>query len=280
MENEKKKKGSGLSSIAPGYIVADVANNMASGNGAADAASAMAQGEAAQAAWNEPAMAATASETMPGLGGIAAGAATGYQQIKGTQAALKGKEMSMPQQVALALPTFGLSMVANKLFGLGGSRTNIEEKMREDLAKQEINVANAGVKEWELNEKFKASRDEKDLVGKDIINSAKLWQLQGYKDADAAKQEAIANKALELGIVREHHGTMDFADNADFAKFASEQLAAKEPTQAQRTVSESPRDRKVRKKAEVDQVLSMGAQPTQSPRYDINLSDIYKNPYL
>jgi hypothetical protein len=167
-------------------------------------------------------------------------------------------------------------------FGIGGeSRTKGEQKAREQLAKQGINVENSGVKEWELNEKFKASRNEADLTGKDIINAAQLWQLPGYATATPEKRQAIADEAIKQQVVRERLGQIEINPNDAFNKFATEQLAAPAASTGggdnRRQVAEA---KKERKRAQVDQVLSMNAQPTQGPRYDMNLSNIYKNPYL
>lgn len=299
---KKKQQGMGLSSIAPGAVVADAVESGFDGAGSEVAAEATANASSltnpaapgymsgynlapsigpTQLAADEAELAA--SQGGPGMGGIMAGAYTGYQQAKGAQAALKGENMSLTQQAALALPTFGASFLYNplkKAFGFGGQSTHQEEKLRQQLAEQGINVNNAGVKEWELNEKFKQSRNEADLTGKDIINSAKLYQLQGYKDASEQKRLAIADEALKQNLVREHHGTMDFGTNAAFEEFVKNQLAAKESSGNQTDRRVQSENKKERKRAQVDQVLSLNAQPTQAPRYDINLSDIYKNPYL
>lgn len=47
--------------------------------------------------------------------GVIAGAYTGYQQITGLQQALQNKPLSWQQQAALALPTFGASLVYNPI---------------------------------------------------------------------------------------------------------------------------------------------------------------------
>ncbi len=47
--------------------------------------------------------------------GVLAGAYTGYQQISGIQSALQNKPLSIQEQAALALPTFGASLVYNPI---------------------------------------------------------------------------------------------------------------------------------------------------------------------
>jgi len=57
-----------------------------------------------------------------GLGGIAAGGYTGYQQFQGAKNVVKGKDLTPTQQIALALPTFGGSLVYNYT-PLGGGKS-------------------------------------------------------------------------------------------------------------------------------------------------------------
>lgn len=70
-----------------------------------------------------------------GAGGIAAGAYTGYQQIKGAQAVAQGKKLSTQQQAALALPTFGASLVYNhtNLSGGKGKDQSSRDSVRSTL---------------------------------------------------------------------------------------------------------------------------------------------------
>lgn len=68
-----------------------------------------------------------ASSVLPAAG-IAAGAYTGYQQIKGVENALRNKPMDFQQQAALALPTFGASFLYNpvrKFFGSGKGKEQV-----------------------------------------------------------------------------------------------------------------------------------------------------------
>jgi hypothetical protein len=50
-----------------------------------------------------------------GIGGLAAGAYTGYQQATGVADFASGKSLSTPQKLALALPTFGASLFSDQL---------------------------------------------------------------------------------------------------------------------------------------------------------------------
>lgn len=175
----------------------------------------------------------------------------------------------------------GLGLLANA-FGIGGkSRTKIEEQRRSQLAEQGITVPNSDIKEWENNEKFRQSRNEADLTGKDILNSATLYGLSGYGAADAAKKEAIANEALKQGLVREHHGTIDINMSDAYKKFVEEQLAAPTPGTSTPRVQSDPRIERERKRQQIAQIVpEVESTPTKAPRYDINLSSLMSNPYL
>lgn len=62
------------------------------------------------------------------------------------------------------------------------------------------------------NNKFANSRDEKDLTAKDIWGYSAFFDKFGNDwmgKYNANQREAIANKALQRGAVREHHGTID-----------------------------------------------------------------------
>ena len=69
-----------------------------------------------------------------GASGIAAGAATGLEQGMGVKNFLEGNDLSLTEQAALALPTFGLSFLANPIsdfLGLGHSENYYDAKARQ-----------------------------------------------------------------------------------------------------------------------------------------------------
>ena len=75
---------------------------------------------------------ATLGSALPALG-VAAGAYTGYQQLKGAQNILKGGDLNTQQQVALALPTFGASLLYNpvkKMLGIGHGKNYYDHQAR------------------------------------------------------------------------------------------------------------------------------------------------------
>lgn len=186
----------------------------------------------------------------------------------------------------------GAGLLANA-FGIGHqSATKLEEDHRASLAAQGVVVPNSDVKEWELNPDFAKSRDESTLKGKDIIHAAQLYDIQGYAGADEAKQEAIANKALEDKLIREEHGQIDVGHNADFDSFVQSQLSAPAPTgvprytpsrQSQQVVQGPSREqvaevKKQKKKVALQAILDT---PTEiAPNYEVNPSPLMKNPYL
>lgn len=221
-----------------------------------------------------------------GMGGITAGAYTGYQQLKGAQNIGKGEDLDWQQQAALALPTFGLSLLYNpakKFFGFGGQSTHQEEKLRNDLAKRGINVANAGVKEWELNDKFKQTRNEADLTAKDIINSAQLYdKIPNYAALSTAQKEAIANEALKNKLVREHHGTIQINPNDAFNKFAASQVAAPvaAPTTGGGGQRRAQKKAPEKKEKQVPLLKSLIPEGMVAPNYEKNPTQLFSNPYL
>ena len=68
--------------------------------------------------------------------GIAAGGYTGYQQFKGAENVLKGKDLDFQQQAALALPTFGLSFLANPIKDFFGTGKDKAQQRRDALREQ------------------------------------------------------------------------------------------------------------------------------------------------
>jgi len=171
--------------------------------------------------------------------GIAAGAVTGALQVQGGLRALEGKRMSLPQKVALALPTFGLSLVWDDIKSAFGSKDkwkteredleslqkegvfvpenllasmptggrSKEELIREDLAEDFVGFDENG--NW-VNNKFANSRDEKDLVGTDIVNYAAFAKkYSDWFERPLEERIALADRIAALGAVKEHHGTID-----------------------------------------------------------------------
>lgn len=178
---------------------------------------------------------------LPTAAGIAAGAYTGFEQGKGLWDAAKGKDISGIGQAALALPTFGASLLWNPIkdkLGFGDQdKWQTEGNRLKDLADKGayipqnlIDSMPTGGRSFDsmqvtslpadfigrdssgnwVNNKFNQSRDVADLRGEDIVNYSALAE----KDPDwfnkpLDQRIAFANQLLQNGAVTEHHGTID-----------------------------------------------------------------------
>jgi hypothetical protein len=84
-----------------------------------------------------------------------------------------------------------------------------------------------------VNNKFAESRDVGDLTAKDIWGYAALPELFGkdYVTTSEANREAIAAKALELGLVSEGKGTIDIKDDPALREYWTSLTAPKSDNQ-------------------------------------------------
>jgi hypothetical protein len=275
---QKESPKASLASLLQGGAALKGAESLMPDAGAS--LSGLAQTEAQNAAWNAGADAAVGTAGQGalggvGLGGIAAGGYTGKQQLEGAGKILKDEKISMPQAASLFALTGGGSLLANKVLGRGES--HLEEKARGKLAEQGVNVPNSGVKEWENNQTFQQSRNEADLVGKDIINSASLYSLPGYSKLDPTKQEAVANEALKQQLVREHNGGIDISPSASLSSLIDSSQGGNS-SQPRRNVGEQ---KKARKKAALVQLLpELQPEFSVAPDYAANPDAFIRNPYL
>ena len=195
----------------------------------------------------------TGASPFLGAAGLAAGAYTGYQQVKGLLNAGKGKDMSLLQETALAFPTFGLSYAwdpikdafgwgdqdrwkteGNRLKKLQKNGTNIpqayldamptggrsfDSMQRKDQAADFIGFDNKGA--W-VNNKFNQSRNVADLRGTDLIGYAAFAENDPtWFDKNQEERTRIAQAALDSGAVKERRGTID----VDWNKFTPPQAA-------------------------------------------------------
>lgn len=227
-----------------------------------------------------------------GMGPYALGAAGAYgmYDLFGKNAERGGTGKGMLQGAASGAaigtafaPGIGTAIGAG-LGGLAGafstkSRTRGEQHQRDKLIEMGINVpineAAPDGKEWELNEKFRRSRNEADLTGKDIMNASDFYLMNGYDKLDAAKKEAIANKALELKLVREKLGKINInTNNADYRKFVEEQLGT-----GQQSGGISRQEAKKQRARAVLGAINP-AELTSGPRYDLAAIGQIKNQYL
>ena len=158
-----------------------------------------------------------------------------------------GSYFGMPWLGAGVGGTIGLT---KGLFGGGESKTKIEEKRREGLAKQGISLGD--IKQWELNPEFRDSRDESTLNAGDITNAATFYGMFGpqYNAASQQQKEAITGEALKRGLIREHHGTIDVTSTPqDFLDFANQTLATptKSSSGSHSSSPSMPKEKKKRK---------------------------------
>lgn len=94
-----------------------------------------------------PSMFAAGGPVLQGAG-IAAGAGTGYLQGSGVYNAAQNKDMSLAEQTALALPTFGLSYAFNPIkHALGGKKD--QDQQRRDHIRD--NLIQAGISDDAYN---------------------------------------------------------------------------------------------------------------------------------
>lgn len=181
-----------------------------------------------------------------------------------------------------------LGIIGNALSLGGESRTREEEIKRDALRDQYgVSIPNADIKEWENNEKFRESRNEADLTGKDIIHAADFYQyIPGWNDLDDARKEAIASKALELGLIREKKGSIYLSwNNPDFKKFSEDALKAYQDEKAkpQRDkMAADARAARARDRASAAMGLMSSLRPNLSApyRYDQERSGLINNPFL
>lgn len=205
---------------------------------------------------------------------------TGKGYLKGAGAGA-GIGMTLGGPVGAGIGA-GVGLLANA-FGIGGkSRTKVEQDRRSALKEQGIEVPNYDIKEWEENEAFRTSRDEKLLKGGDIENAAQFYGIEGYAGLDQAKKEAIAQKAIDDGLIREHHGTIDLSLTDAYKKYLDEQLGTGEVASSNNNQRREPVEQKRRKKkAILDSIMPpIEAEIPMGPRYDLNPGNLINNPYL
>lgn len=200
----------------------------------------------------------------------------GYGQGKGKTLSAALKQQARKPSAWL-VPTRFIGASLGSIFG--GGRTKVEEDRRKALAEQGIEVPNYDVKEWEENEKFRESRNEADLTGGDIENSASFWGLQGWDKLSQEQREKLAQEAIDKKLIREHHGTIDLRMTPEYEEYLKANgLGAPPPTTTNRESSESKKDRKRKKLSAIMPMIE--AETTQAPRYDINPGSLITNPYL
>lgn len=154
-------------------------------------------------------------DVSPGRGalqGAASGAGIGYT-------------FGGPAGAGIGAGIGGAAGLIKSLFG-GGSRTNIEEDRIKKLAQMGISLPMPAPRdtaaELASNPDFYNTRKEEFLRPVDITGYASFYEkVPGYQNLSQAQKEDIAKKALDLKIVREHHGTVDINPSKEFDDYVS-----------------------------------------------------------
>ncbi|MCB0319329.1 MAG: hypothetical protein KDD60_00305 [Bdellovibrionales bacterium] len=108
---------------------------------------------------------------------------------------------------------------------LQGARKLTHGRTKEELVDRSVPADFVGFKEdgtW-TNNKFAISRDEKDLKPEDIWGYSAFFEKFGNDwlgKFSGEDRRAIAEKALELNCVKEHHGTIDISWSPELENFA------------------------------------------------------------
>lgn len=144
---------------------------------------------------------------------------------------------------SLAIATGGISEIVKGLGLFDGPKTQVEEGRWKDLeetgaqipewVKSGQDIKDAGYRSdlssdfkgldasgiW-ANNSFAKSRAESDLRPEDIWGYASMVETFGpqYQQGSEENRRAIAQKALDLGLVDEHHGTVDIKANDELMK--------------------------------------------------------------
>lgn len=177
---------------------------------------------------------------LPALG-VVAGAYTGAQQIGGVKNAIKGKDLTPMQSIALALPTFGLSLGWNKIKGLwdkdewkteGNRLRSLREKgynitdaqlagmptrgrSKEELIAMEKAAHYDNPEDQAKAIKFAETRDEQYLLPTGTVWNAMNYEKFGadYDKASTDTKLAAQKILLENRAVDEGKGTTNFNKN-------------------------------------------------------------------
>ena len=170
-----------------------------------------------------------------GQAGVVAGAALLGKGVKDLYTGKKTKGWEgWGGRAQLAVTTGGLSEVG-RLFGLGRKPTSKgnDEKRWRALEKQGVTVPWADTKvggnQVDPNSKFQKSRNVKDLTGRDIWGYSAFAENLGndWGRTSEANREAIANKALQLGKVREGKGTVKLDWSPELDSYARDLISGK-----------------------------------------------------
>ena len=116
---------------------------------------------------------------------------------------------------------------SNRDFTNKGADEQLQEALKAGIAKDFVGFTPSG--QW-VNTKFLASGKESDLTPDDIKGYAAFGEKFGkdwFGTFSEDQRKQIAQKALDLGAIREHHGTIDINSNKDLDAFVASLKSAK-----------------------------------------------------
>ena len=154
------------------------------------------------------------------------------------------------------------------------------EGMREQYKSAPTGKAYAG-KYDTFDEYKKAGLEAADLTG--VYGNIKAFGPDWAK-LDQAKREQVTQGLIDANLYDSKKGDVILTDEAKakqiYASLASIQPGNATPRPVVQTQRSEPQ-KKAEKKAKLEQIIPELKAPTAlAPRYDINLSEIYRNPYL
>lgn len=337
--------GVSLSSLAPAATGALVSKILPGQAAVQEAAAASAPTTATTTA--APAAAGLGLPGGVGLGGIAAGAATGYEQFQGVSNLASGKPTSPLQDAAmLTLPGAGLAVLGEKLGFFGNQKSTKEiqadrmqalvdnnttgygdylkattaagpgpnEGGRVDNSNPATFVGYDANGKW-VNNKFAASRNEADLMPEDVAGQTGPVEVFGndwFGKYTNEQRTAISKVLLQNKLIQEKQAGIYITDPAAAKNLAAPIISATPATNQQEIPSsvgskvqpavarsasladiqnrnnqelankQQENEAKQQNKAsKVKAALSnLPQQIAPAPRYDINLSPLFKNQYL
>jgi hypothetical protein len=205
------------------------ASTEAGGESATSGAAEAAPGFFAQAPGTTVLGSETAGAALPAAGYIA-GAYTAYQSGKGAYDAFHGKKLNWKEQAALALPTFGGSLVYNYIPGLTHETTRAHEKKTWDgiannapdpttaaYAAQYRQYLDSDQAKEDAKKDPQALLDAGQLKGKDIWGGAGVINTFGsdwLNHYTADQREKIAQGLIDNKLVGFHKGVDYITDPA------------------------------------------------------------------
>lgn len=187
--------------------------------------------------------------------GVAAGAYTGMQQFGGAKNAFQGKKLSGMQQAALALPTFGMSLLWNHIPGLTHKST------KEHIAERWGGLAEKGVNG--AQEAFLAAHSPEDNgIWKEGPGQGQKWNWEtaverakanpsefrgaygnfdtfgnDWATYDPSQQDAIVQRLIQENLYNPEKGDITISDKEKARKIKDEILSSDPATLMNKSIA-------------------------------------------